>query len=191
MLVAGVDSSTQSCKVVVRDAESGELVRSGRATHPDGTEVEPKHWWAALQQALEQAGGLGDVAAVSVAGQQHGMVCLDSSGEVVRPALLWNDTRSAAAAAALVDELGAQAWADATGTVPVASITVTKLRWLAEHEPAHASRVAAVCLPHDWLTWQLRGGRDLDALVTDRSDASGTGYFDASAGELGEYRRDL
>ncbi|GLL16100.1 xylulokinase [Pseudonocardia halophobica] len=187
-LVAGVDSSTQSCKVVVRDAESGELVRSGRAAHPDGTEIEPKHWWAALQQALDEAGGLAEVAAVSVAGQQHGMVCLDETGEVVRPALLWNDTRSAPAAAALVEELGAQAWADATGTVPVASITVSKLRWLAEHEPANAARTAAVCLPHDWLTWHLAGSGELDALVTDRSDASGTGYFDASSGE---YRRDL
>lgn len=188
MLVAGVDSSTQSCKVVVRDAESGELVRSGKAAHPDGTEIDPRHWWTALQEALAGAGGLEDVAAVSVAGQQHGMVCLDAAGEVVRPALLWNDTRSAGAAAALVEELGAQAWADATGTVPVASITVTKLRWLAEHEPDHAARVAAVCLPHDWLTWRLSGSTDLEDLVTDRSDASGTGYFDASTGE---YRRDL
>jgi len=196
MLVAGVDSSTQSCKIVIRDAESGELVRSGRAAHPDGTEVEPKHWWEALQRAVDEAGGLDDVAALSVAGQQHGMVVLDESGEVIRPALLWNDTRSAPAAAALVEELGAQAWADATGTVPVASITVAKLRWLAEHEPANAARVAAVCLPHDWLTWKLRGGgadhrhgtANLDDLVTDRSDASGTGYYDASSGE---YRRDL
>jgi xylulokinase len=187
-LVAGIDSSTQSCKVVVRDAESGELVREGRAKHPDGTEIEPKHWWDALQRALDQAGGLHDVAAVSVAGQQHGMVCLDERGEVVRPALLWNDTRSAPAAAALVEELGAQAWADATGTVPVASITITKLRWLAENEPANAQRTAAVCLPHDWLSWQLAGAPGLDALVTDRSDASGTGYFDARGGE---YRRDL
>ncbi|GAA4553368.1 xylulokinase [Pseudonocardia xishanensis] len=188
MLVAGVDSSTQACKIVIRDAESGELVRSGRASHPDGTEVEPKHWWEALQRAVDEAGGLDDVAALSVAGQQHGMVCLDSSGEVVRPALLWNDTRSAPAAAALVAEIGARAWADATGTVPVASITVTKLRWLAEHEPANAARVAAVCLPHDWLTWKLRGTGSLDDLVTDRSDASGTGYYDAATGE---YRRDL
>jgi xylulokinase len=187
-LVAGIDSSTQSCKVVVRDAESGELVRGGRAAHPDGTEIEPKHWWDALQQALDQAGGLDGVDAVSVAGQQHGMVCLDERGEVVRPALLWNDTRSAPAAAALVEELGAQAWADATGTVPVASITVTKLRWLAENEPANAQRSAAVCLPHDWLSWQLAGAPGLDTLVTDRSDASGTGYFDARGGA---YRRDL
>src|SRR6478609_2541852 len=93
-LVAGVDSSTQSCKVVVRDAETGALVRSGRASHPDGTEIHPRHWWDALQQAVADAGGLADVGAVAVGGQQHGMVALDADGEVVRDALLWNDTRS-------------------------------------------------------------------------------------------------
>lgn len=178
-LVAGVDSSTQSCKVVVREAETGKLVREGRATHPDGTEVHPSHWWDALQSALSDAGGLDDVAALSVAGQQHGMVCLDEDGEVVREALLWNDTRSAAAAAWLTDELGAQQWAERIGLVPVASFTITKLRWLAQHEPANAARTAAVCLPHDWLTWRLRGTQELSDLVTDRSDASGTGYFDS------------
>src|SRR4051794_23596346 len=135
ILVAGVDSSTQSVKVVIRDAETGVLVREGRAAHPDGTEVDPASWLAALRSAIEAAGGLSDVAALSVAGQQHGMVCLSTSGEVVRPALLWNDTRSAAAAADLVTELGASAWAAVIGSVPVASFTVTKLRWLRDHEP--------------------------------------------------------
>ncbi|MEN0086658.1 MAG: FGGY family carbohydrate kinase, partial [Leifsonia sp.] len=93
--VAGVDSSTQSCKVVVRDAETGRLVRSGRAAHPDGTEVDPAAWWSALQEALAEAGGLDDVDAISIAGQQHGMVVLDAEGRVIRDALLWNDTRSA------------------------------------------------------------------------------------------------
>jgi len=187
-LVVGVDSSTQSCKVVVRDAETEALVRSGTAAHPDGTEVDPEAWWQALQQAIAQAGGLDDVAALSVGGQQHGLVALDADGRVIRDALLWNDTRSAAAAAALVDELGVEAWAQATGSVPVASFTVTKLRWLAEHEPEHAKQVAAVALPHDWLSWRLRGTGDLDDLTTDRSEASGTGYFDPVANE---YRRDL
>ncbi|RYJ05181.1 MAG: xylulokinase [Actinomycetales bacterium] len=187
-LVAGVDSSTQSCKVVVVDADDGRVVRSGQAKHPDGTEVDPRHWWAAMSVAIEEAGGLDDVAALSVSGQQHGMVALDADGEVVRPALLWNDNRSGAAARQLVDELGAQAWADRTGTVPVASITVTKLRWLADHEPEDAARVAAVALPHDWLTWRLRGTGRIEDLVTDRSDASGTGYFDPSTGQ---YLRDL
>ncbi len=105
-LVAGVDSSTQSCKVVVKDATTGALVRNGRATHPDGTEVDPRHWWSALTEAIAQAGGLDDVAAVAVGGQQHGMVALDIDGAVVRDALLWNDTRSAQAATDLVLELG-------------------------------------------------------------------------------------
>jgi xylulokinase len=187
-LVAGVDSSTQSCKVVVRDAETGELVRSGQARHPDGTEVHPDAWWQALTEAAEQAGGLVDVAAVSVGGQQHGMVCLDEDGAVVRPALLWNDLRSAGAAADLVAEKGPRFWADTVGSVPLASFTVTKLRWLAEHEPPSAARTAAVALPHDWLTWRLTGAAGLDSLTTDRSDASGTGYWSPAAGE---YRTDL
>ena len=188
-LVAGVDSSTQSCKVVIRDAATGALIRDGRAAHPDGTEVDPAAWWTALQEAIARAGGLDDVAAIAVGGQQHGMVCLDADGDVVRPALLWNDTRSARAAADLVDELGGeQAWVDAVGLVPVASFTVTKLRWLAEHEPANADRTVAVALPHDWLTWRLAGDPDLDALRTDRGDASGTGYWSPITGA---YRRDL
>ena len=60
-LVAGIDSSTQSCKVVIRDADSGALVREGRAAHPDGTEVAPQHWWTALAEAAAAAGGLDDV----------------------------------------------------------------------------------------------------------------------------------
>ena len=188
-LVAGVDSSTQACKVVVRDAASGELRREGRAPHPDGTEVDPAAWEAALARAVEAAGGLEDVAAVGVGAQQHGMVCLDEAGAVVRPALLWNDTRSAGAATDLVGEGGGpEVWAEAVGLVPVASFTVTKLRWLADHEPEAAARVAAVCLPHDWLTWKLGGARGLGALATDRGDASGTGYWSPAAGA---YRPEL
>ena len=192
-LVAGIDSSTQSCKVVIRDAETGKLVRQGRASHPDGTEVHPDAWWSALRQAIDEAGGLDDVAAAAVAGQQHGMVVLDDNGEVVRPALLWNDTRSAGAAAELIDDLGGgeqgrRAWVDAVGIVPVASFTLTKLRWLARNEPSLADRVAAVCLPHDWLTWILSGSTDISDIRTDRSDASGTLYWSA---KTGEYRPDL
>lgn len=187
-LVAGIDSSTQACKLVVVDADTGRPVRSGRAPHPPGTEVDPEQWWHALCAAIDDAGGLDDVAAVSVAGQQHGMVALDEDGRPVRDALLWNDTRSAPAAADLTRELGAAEWARQVGIVPVASFTITKLRWLAEHEPEHAARTAAICLPHDWLTWRLRGDRDLRALTTDRSDASGTGYYDS----LGNaYRHEL
>ncbi|MFP5360794.1 MAG: xylulokinase [Actinomycetes bacterium] len=196
-LVAGVDSSTQSCKVVIRDLDTGAVVRTGRASHPDGTSVDPERWWEALQTALAEAGGLADVAAISVGGQQHGMVALDATGAVVRDALLWNDTRSAGAAASLIEEFGADALAERTGLVPVASFTSTKLRWLRDAEPENAARVAAVALPHDWLTWRLRGygpegesplGPVLEELTTDRSDVSGTGYWNPATGE---YDRDL
>ncbi|GAB3580808.1 xylulokinase [Amycolatopsis endophytica] len=182
-LVAGVDSSTQSTKIVVCDADTGAVVRTGRAAHPDATEVDPREWWRAFTEASD--GLLDGVRAIGVGGQQHGMVTLDDDGEVVRPALLWNDTRSGKAAGDLVRELGGPAaWTEAVGSVPVASFTVTKLRWFAENEPALADRVARVVLPHDWLTWRLAGGEP----VTDRGDASGTGYY--SPGE-GAYRRDI
>ena len=188
-LVAGVDSSTQSVKVVIREAQSGALIREGRAAHPDGTEVDPQKWWSALNSAISEAGGLDDVAAISVGGQQHGMVALDANGEVIRPALLWNDTRSAQAAKDLNTELGGdQAMADASGSVLVASFTASKVRWLADAEPELAARVAAVALPHDWLSWKLQGAKDFEQLFTDRSDASGTGYFDPTTST---YRRDL
>jgi xylulokinase len=186
-LVMGVDSSTQSCKVVIMDAATGAIVRHGRASHPDGTEVHPGAWWSALRAAIADVGGLDDVAAWAIGGQQHGMVAIDADGRVIRDALLWNDTRSAGAAADLIAEFGAEALAQRTGLVPVASFTITKLRWLRDHEPDNAARVAAVALPHDWLTWRLRGfgpsdesprGPVLDELTTDRSDASGTGYWD-------------
>ncbi len=188
-LTAGVDSSTQSVKVVIRNAETGELVRHARASHPDGTEVDPAHWESALDKAIADAGGLDDVSAISIGGQQHGMVALDSSGEVIRPALLWNDTRSAQSARDLNAEMGGdEKAAQKVGSVLVASFTATKLRWLADNEKANADKVAAVALPHDWLSWRLQGGKDFEKLFTDRSDASGTGYFDSVTST---YRDDL
>lgn len=184
-LVAGIDSSTQSVKIVVRDADTGALVREARAAHPDSTEVDPSSWLTALEEVT--GGMLDGVAAIAVAGQQHGMVALDDCGDVVRPALLWNDTRSAPDAADLVAELGgAAAWADAVGSVPVASFTVTKARWMARVEPGNAARTASIMLPHDFLTWVL-AGRPATA-VTDRGEASGTGYWSPAGGA---YRDDI
>jgi xylulokinase len=198
MLVAGVDSSTQSTKVLLCQAEDGAIVAQASAPHPDGTECHPDHWWHALGEAgkdlLEQA------SAVGVAAQQHGMIALDESGAVVRPAMLWNDIKSAPQATKLIAELGGPAqWAAQTGSVPSMSFTVTKLRWLAEQEPANAERTHRVLLPHDWLTWRLAGGGAHSsgahssgthssgegsgiAPVTDRGDASGTGYYSPADG---------
>jgi xylulokinase len=128
-----------------------------------------------------------DIAAISVAGQQHGMVALDSDGNVIRDALLWNDVRSAKAAEDLNREAGGDAEiAKKTGSKLVASFTAAKLRWLADHEPANATKTASIALPHDWLSWQLQGGKDFTKLFTDRSDASGTGYFDPSTSKYRE-----
>ena len=172
-LVAGIDSSTQSTKVVLVDVDDGTIVAQASAPHPDGTEVDPAAWWAALQRA--GSGLLERASAIGVGGQQHGMVALDSAGSVVRPALLWNDLRSAPQAEEVIEHLGGPAaCAGAIGSVPTASFTVTKVRWMAEHEPANAARTAAVLLPHDYLTWLL-GGRQ--AKTTDHGDASGTGYY--------------
>ena len=185
--VAGVDSSTQSCKIVLCDLETGQVVRSGRAPHPPGTEVSANEWLNAFQEAGSAPDFWHGVQALAVGGQQHGMVTLDDSGELVRDALLWNDNRSAQDATDLIEDLGGrQAWADAVGSVPVSSMTVSKVRWLARAEPANAERTASVLLPHDWLTWQL-GGRSFEP-TTDRGDASGTLYFDATENR---YRQDL
>ena len=222
VLVAGVDTSTQSTKVRVTDVLTGEVVRFGQAKHPDGTSVNPNAWWDAFLEAAKQAGGLNDVSALAVGGQQHGMVTLDQSGRVVRDALLWNDTRSAPQADAFIRQFGEapasdteagsgfatgndeqsiqlrgkQRWVKAVGSSPVASYTLTKVAWVAQHEPELAQTIAAICLPHDWLSWRIAGfgpadaGEDahLDALFTDRSDASGTSYFNAADNT---YRRDL
>ncbi len=179
-MVAGVDSSTQSTKVEFRRVDDGTVVGAGRAAHPPTTppirEQEPESWWGALPQAWEQASAEGaDPLAVSVAGQQHGMVALDDDRRVIRPAKLWNDTESAPDATWLVKNVpgGAKGLAEATGSVPVAAFTVTKLSWLHRSEPEAWARMAHVLLPHDWLTMRLTG-----EMTTDRGDASGTGYFD-------------
>ncbi|MCX3288242.1 xylulokinase [Streptomyces sp. NEAU-H22] len=177
-LVVGVDSSTQSTKALVVDASTGRVVASGQAPHTvssgAGRETDPRQWWDALCEALRQCGDAAhEAAAVSVGGQQHGLVTLDGRGEPVRPALLWNDVRSAPQAARLTEELGgAKFWAGRTGSVPAASFTVTKWAWLAEQEPEAVRATKAVRLPHDYLTERLTGEG-----TTDRGDVSGTGWW--------------
>ena len=185
-IVIGVDSSTQSTKVELRDLDSGELVSTGRASHPDTgaaplSETNPGEWLNAFNSALEIAlaeNTQTKFAAISVAGQQHGLVTLDHDHKVVRNAKLWNDTQSAPDAKWCIDQRGAAWWAEHVGSVPVASFTVTKLSWIKRLEPQNWSRTTRVCLPHDYLSWQLRGGGATE-ITTDRGDASGTGYWSA------------
>ncbi|MGP3952900.1 xylulokinase [Streptomyces sp. 7N604] len=182
-LVVGVDSSTQSTKALVVDAATGAVVARGQAPHQvsggPGRESDPEQWWSALCRALEQCGPVArGAAAVSVGGQQHGLVTLDAAGRPVRPAMLWNDVRSAPQRDRLVAELGGpKAWAERIGSVPAPAFTITKWAWLRETEPEAAARVSAVRLPHDYLTERLTGRG-----TTDRGDASGTGWWSAATG---------
>ncbi|GAB4097551.1 xylulokinase [Brachybacterium horti] len=177
-LVLGIDSSTQSTKALLVNAATGEVVEERRAAHPDGTEVDPRSWLAAVDEA---AGPLLERAeAVAVGGQQHGMVLLDGAGEVVRPALLWNDTRSAPQAAALIEEQGgAGASVGELGSLLVASFTSSKLRWVRDEEPEAAERARSVLLPHDYVSLHLAAPGTEP--FTDRGDASGTGYYSTAA----------
>lgn len=189
-LVAGVDSSTQSVKVVIRDADSGDLIAQSSRPHPDGTEVHPLHWKSALDEALSEV-NRDELAAISIAGQQHGMIALNSNGEVIREALLWNDTRSDKAATDLNNEI--ENIHLLTGSKLVPSFTATKVRWLADNEPENANQVAAIALPHDWLSWKMTGSTNIEDIFTDRSDASGTGYFDSKSNQyqIGIFNRAL
>jgi xylulokinase len=175
--VAGVDCSTQATKVLIVDPDDGRLVASGRAPHEvtgsgGARETDPAQWWDALRAALAETGRAGEVRAISVAGQQHGLVVAGADGEPLRPAVLWNDTRSAPDAAELRDALGADAWAERVGVVPVPSFTVTRWAWLRRTEPEVAAATRAIRLPHDWLTERLSGRG-----ATDRGDVSGTGWW--------------
>ncbi|PYC88374.1 xylulokinase [Streptomyces tateyamensis] len=172
----GVDSSTQSTKALAVDIDTGTVLGQGRAAHTvsggAGRESDPEQWWRAFDAAVRQTGWADRAAAVSIAGQQHGLVALDPAGRPVRPALLWNDVRSAPQAAELGELFGPKELADRTGSVPTAAFTAAKWAWLRATEPTAADRVAAVRLPHDFLTERLTG-----AAVTDRGDASGTGWW--------------
>jgi xylulokinase len=201
-LVAGVDSSTQSTKVEIRDLDTGRVVGRGSAPHapvtPPISEQDPASWFAAFESAYDEAisqvradrAGVSTptIDAISVGGQQHGMVALDADGVAVHAAKLWNDTESAPDADWLVGQLGGgtegqRAWAATVGSVPVAAFTVTKLSWLHRVHPDAWSRMSRVLLPHDYLTFKLTG-----RYTTDRGDASGTGYWSAATGE---YRHDV
>jgi xylulokinase len=175
-VVIGVDSSTQATKALAVDVATGAILGEGRAAHTVSggakRESRPEQWWDALGEALAGTGHAGTAAAVSIGGQQHGLVALDDAGHSVHPALLWNDVRSAPNAESLVERLGAKTWAQRVGSVPGASFTATKWDWLREHEPEAAERTRTVLLPHDYLTWRLTGEK-----TTDRGDASGTGWW--------------
>lgn len=179
-LVAGVDSSTQATKLVIVDPTSGKVVGTTRARHTvtgegGARETDPRQWWRALRSVIAASGHASDIGAIAIGGQQHGLVVLDERRRPLRKAMLWNDTRSGEDARRLVRLLGADTWAARVGSRPVASLTVTKWAWLRRREPDVARAVAAIRLPHDFLTEALTGRG-----VTDRGDVSGTGWWSSA-----------
>ncbi|MGH2560377.1 MAG: xylulokinase [Thermomicrobiales bacterium] len=180
-VVLGIDSGTQSTKVLAVDVVTGDVVGEGRAPHSGEQTQHPKEWWNALRIAVGQAvESPPRVLALSVAGQQHGCVLLDEAGEIVRPAPLWNNVDAASDAERLN---GMADFATEVGSRLVASFTIAKVAHLARTAPDDLARTDAVCLPHDWLNLRLTG-----ELTTDRGDASGSGWW--SPGQ-GRERRDL
>ena len=197
-VVAGIDSSTQSTKVELRDIDTGRVIGFGRASHPRTTpprsEQSPDAWWSALVDAMAMAVAEAKsipqlsftndhVVAISVAAQQHGLVVLNSRNTPLRDAKLWNDTESAVDSDWLLRQRTAATWVEQCGSIPVAAFTITKLAWLKRCDPHTFSHLRRVLLPHDWLNFKLTG-----EVVTDRGDASGTGYWSP---ERGEYQTDL
>ena len=180
-VVLGIDSGTQSTKVLVVDLDTGEEFADGRAPHSGKSTQHPHEWWNALRAAISATDldGL-DVRGLSVAGQQHGCVLIDADGEVVRPAPLWNNVDAAPDAERLN---GLADFAAEVGTRLVASVTIAKLAFIKRTAPDDIAKTAAVGLPHDWLNLRLTG-----SLAGDRGDASGSGWWSPAQGRD---RRDL
>jgi xylulokinase len=189
-VIAGVDSSTQSTTVALYDSDDGRPLATASAPHPPTTppvsEQNPHDWWRALGIALDAAKtkarvASADITGISVAAQCHGLIVLDSRGAVIRPAKLWNDTTAEAQTDRLRTRFNTEEWVRRVGSLPSPAFTIAKLAWLAENEPDNFRSTRRIALPHDWLTLQLTG-----EFVSDRSDASGTGYYSASRGAYDE-----
>ena len=175
-LVLGVDSSPHATTVELRDSDDGRLFGSGQVRHPpesvSSVDQDPALWWQALVDARHEAGGALGIASVAVAAQQPGLVVLGEGGRLIRPAQVRGDRAAAPDARRLVEALGPEAWASACGSVPSSSFTIAKLAWLRRTEPDAFAQIATVLQPHDWLTYRLSRQS-----VTDRGDASATGYW--------------
>ena len=177
-LVAGVDCSTQSTKVIVVDVDNGEIKASGQVEHDvfrsgPASETDPENWWSALAGALSQTGCCEQIEAISIAAQQLGIVPLDKAHRPLRRAILWDDTRSANMAEQLIEALGGPVnVTELIGTQPLAGFSVCSWAWLRNAEPNIAEKTAFIRLPHDFLTERLTGNG-----ITDRGDASGTGWW--------------
>src|SRR5512138_889106 len=185
-LVLGIDSGTQSTKVLVVDAKDGKVLASAAQGYelipdlPPGAKEQHPHTWreataGAIRQALRGAkASPTEVKAIGVSGQQHGFVPLDKDGAVIRPAKLWCDTSTAAECEEITEKLGgAKKTIRALGNAVLPGFTASKILWLKKHEPKNFARLAKVLLPHDYLNYWLTGEK-----VMEYGDASGTALLE-------------
>ncbi|MEX1279432.1 MAG: FGGY family carbohydrate kinase, partial [Acidimicrobiia bacterium] len=182
----GIDSSTTATKALLMDAD-GAIVAVGRAPHtvearrPLWSEQDPVQWWAAtkaaIRAALAEAGVDGaDVAAIGLTGQMHGLVLLDRAGEVLRPAILWNDQRTQAECDEIRERVGRARLIEVTGNDALTGFTAPKVLWVRNHEPEVFARAAHLLLPKDYVRYRLTGD-----VAVDRAGGSGTILFDLAS----------
>ena len=177
----GLDLGTSGVKAVLVDADQRLLAEASaplvvQRPHPGWSEQRPADWIAAASAAMDRLAGAADLSGVrgiGLSGQMHGATCIDASGDVLRPAILWNDTRAGAEAAAMDADPSFRA---ITGNIVFPGFTAPKIAWMQTHEPDLAARIAAVLLPKDYLRLWLTG-----AAISEMSDAAGTGWLDTGA----------
>lgn len=177
--LVGLDVGTSAVKALAV-SPGGEVLGRAEvgyplsAPRPGWSEQDPQDWWRATQEALG-ALGVADAAGIGLSGQMHGLVVLDGAGEVLRPAMLWNDQRTAEQCAEIERRIGSERLVALTGNRALTGFTAPKLLWLREHEPDVWARIARVMLPKDYVRLRLTG-----EWATDVADASGTLLFDVA-----------
>jgi xylulokinase len=177
--LVGLDVGTTAVKALAV-SDQGEVVGRSEKGYPLSTprpgwcEQEPEDWWRAAQEALAEV-GFDDAAGLGLSGQMHGLVALDEELRVVRPAILWNDQRTASECREIEERVGFDRLVDLTGNRALPGFTAPKLLWLRRHEPDSYRRIAAVLLPKDYVRLRLTGERAMDV-----ADASGTLLFDVA-----------
>jgi xylulokinase len=178
-VLIGLDVGTTAVKALAV-ADDGEVVARREVSYPLSTprpgwsEQDPEDWWRATEQALEGL-GVREPAGIGLSGQMHGLVALDAQDRVIRPAILWNDQRTAAECAEIEQRVGFERLVELTGNRALTGFTAPKLLWLRRHEPQNYARIAHVLLPKDYVRLRLCGERAIDV-----ADASGTLLFDVA-----------
>ncbi len=179
MTAVGLDIGTSGVKGIALDEDGTVVARAevgyGLSTpRPGWAEQDPEDWWRATQEVLATLGG--SPSGIGLSGQMHGLVALDEADEVLRPAILWNDQRTAAEVAEIERRLGVERLIELTGNRALTGFTAPKLLWLAQHEPDVHARIAHVLLPKDYVRLRLTGEHAIDV-----ADASGTLWLDVGA----------